>query len=76
MDRPKITLKIQVNKNDSARNCLIGFLKGGAVGAKYMNVKDINHDEVKKAMSIKDHKISNEAEVTEALIDCLTKSKN
>jgi hypothetical protein len=40
-----------------------------------MNVKDINRDEVKDAMSIKDHKISNEAEVTEALIDCLTKSK-
>jgi hypothetical protein len=41
-----------------------------------MNVKEINCDEIKNAMSIKDHKISNEAEVTEALIDCLTKSKN
>jgi hypothetical protein len=70
-------LKIPAENKDTNRvkNCIIGFLNGGAIGAKYTNSEDkIALDKVQNMVSSDDHKTSSEAEVALALMKCLAKS--
>jgi len=61
--------------SDRLKGCIIGFLKGGAIGAKFTNFEDkMALDKVQNMISSEDHKTSSEAEVALNLMKCLAKS--
>ena len=62
------------NTKNRVEDSIIGFLKGGAIGAKCADSKDITHEKVQNAVSSNDLKTSTETEVAVALMNCLAKS--